>query len=169
MQAHLVAGGDPPQTQLLPGLEPGHSQKLKALCMLRTWGIGAGGRAFWLLWALLQGHPGLRRKKAGLGYSLQEWVRRWHWGREKGPRGGRRADPAHMGALQPTRNQGVLGSGYCLQDRPTWLWCLRSHRPLVGFPQSTGPAPEEEGMSGPGLGWGRGRRSAQAKVVHYRG
>lgn len=34
----------------------------------------------------------------------------------------------------------------------TWHWCRRSRRPLVGFPQRTGPAPEEEGVAGPGWG-----------------
>lgn len=34
----------------------------------------------------------------------------------------------------------------------TWHWCRRSRRPLVGFPQRTRLAPEEEGWLG--LFWG---------------
>ena len=125
----------PPQAQLPQGRKPGRGQAAAALCRVRPWGGGPGGQVF---------RPG-RRQPLWVCPSL---------GRE--------------GLVQGHSLRGVPGQARQAGARPsggagcTWHWCRRSCRPLVGFPQRTRPAPEEEGAAGPSLGL-RGYRAASRR------
>lgn len=138
------AEGHPPQALLPPGLKPSQGQEVMAVCRVRPQG---GNLVFQPIWGqLLRGCPGLGKERAGLG----AWPLQGLGGQSPGEGLIQVQGPGTAG-LVPGMAFGVLESGP-LGARHTWDLCRRSRKPLVGFPQRTGPAPGEEDASGPGLG-----------------
>ena len=125
--------GHPPHAMFPPGPKPSQGQEVRAFCRVRLWGGSAGGRISWpVLGQLLGGLPGLGRKRDCF--------------RDSGP-GMAAGQGTVRAATVDTGSRGGLVPVGC-----TWHWCLRSRRPLVGFPQRTWPAPARDSMAGPGSG-----------------
>lgn len=155
--------GHSPQAQLPAGRQPSQGQEVTAICRIRPWAGGTSSQVLQPVWGQLFRHcPGLGRERAGLaqpssglgGESPED--RRTYLSvegvRELGPlasngcgAGYCRARTAVLGVSSGVLNQLWVAG-------PTWHWCRRSRRPLVGFPQRTRLAPKEEGGARSGLG-----------------